>query len=125
MSGSSESMFASAYAVVGETLGGVTSFGEPLLLRAGVDSYELVANGRNRWGDYSATVVDPSDPRVFWTFQEWADAGGDNWATQITQLSVPEPGTVLWALVVALALQPLRQRGARAPALGAAARARG
>jgi hypothetical protein len=94
--GSSESQFVSAYAVLGETIGGITSFGDLLLLKEGVDSYEFVWDGRNRWGDYSTTVVDSSDPNVFWTFQEWADFGGSNWATQITQLLVvPEPGTLL------------------------------
>jgi len=94
--GSSESQFVSAYAVLGETVGGVTSFGDLLLLKEGVDSYEFAWDGRNRWGDYSTTVVDPSDPSVFWTFQEWADFGGIHWATQITQLLVvPEPGTLL------------------------------
>jgi hypothetical protein len=94
--GSSENQFVSAYAALGETIGGVTSFGDLLLLKEGVDSYEVAWDGRNRWGDYSTTVVDPSDPSVFWTFQEWADFGGANWATQITQLLVvPEPGTLL------------------------------
>jgi len=95
--GSSESQFVSAYAVVGETVDGITSFGSPLLLKEGVDSYEyLFSDGRNRWGDYSTTVVDPSDPNVFWTFQEWADVGGSDWATQITQLLVvPEPSNAL------------------------------
>jgi len=103
MSGSSESVFPSVYAIAGETVAGVTGFGELELLQAGLASYEIVANGRNRWGDYSATVVDPSDPRVFWTFQEWADEGGASWATQITQLFVPEPGASLLALAAVLA----------------------
>jgi hypothetical protein len=29
-------------------------------------------SGSNRWGDYSATVVDPIDDRTFWTIQEYA-----------------------------------------------------
>jgi PEP-CTERM motif len=93
--GVGESEFASAYAVVGETVGGETTFGDPILLRAGESSYEMVFNDRNRWGDYSATVVDPENPNVFWTFQEWA-AGPSSWATQITQLVlVPEPASVI------------------------------
>ncbi len=27
--------------------------------------------GRNRWGDYSFTAVDPADDRTFWTLQEY------------------------------------------------------
>ena len=66
-SGSSAAQPVSSYAVVGHTVGGVTTFGDPLLLKEGVDDYErLDSRGRNRWGDYSATVVDPGDPRSFW-----------------------------------------------------------
>jgi hypothetical protein len=84
--GSSETQFASSYAVVGETEGGVTTFGEPILLQAGQADYFLdFGAGRNRWGDYSATVVDPSDSRVFWTIQEFVLAE-DTWATQITEI---------------------------------------
>ncbi len=94
MSGSGEEMFPSAYAVVGDVIDGVTSFGDLLLLAAGIDSYQT-STTRNRWGDYSATVLDPSDPRAFWTFQEFALAN-NTWAVRVTQLVlVPEPGTVV------------------------------
>jgi hypothetical protein len=86
-SGSGESQFVSAYASLGRTVGGVTTFGKPLLLKAGVADYLRDASGRNRWGDYSATVVDPTNPLIFWTFQEFVSAE-DIWSTQITQLIV-------------------------------------
>ncbi|RMG36627.1 MAG: hypothetical protein D6725_10320, partial [Planctomycetota bacterium] len=90
VTGTSENVFPSTYAIVGTTTGGVTSFGPPILLQAGVSDYErLDGFGRNRWGDYSATVVDPVDPGVFWTFQEFVDAT-DSWAVQITQI-IPGP----------------------------------
>ena len=101
-SGSDANTFISTYAAVGETVGGVTTFNAPLLLKAGEGSYVRPADdGRNRWGDYSATVVDPLDPRSFWTFQEYASAG-NNWSVRITQLNlapapVPEPTT--WLLI--------------------------
>ncbi len=83
----------SAVAVVGHTLGDVTTFGNPFLLKASdVGNYHYL-NGR--WGDYMTTVVDPSDPRVFWTFQQYASAS-NAWATQITQIFVPEPAS--WIL---------------------------
>jgi hypothetical protein len=97
MSGSSETDFAGAYAIVGETLGGITTFGDVVLLQAGLADYEntypILDPELNRWGDYSATVVDPSDPRRFWTFQEYALAE-DVWAVRVTELIlVPEAGT--------------------------------
>jgi hypothetical protein len=94
MSGSSPTQPASSYAVVGETDGGVTTFGSPLLLKAGVDDYEVFdTSSRNRWGDYSATVVDPSDPNSFWTFQQFV-SGDNQWAIQITQLLVGESSPI-------------------------------
>ena len=82
--------YASSYASVGRTSGGVISFDAPLLLNAGVASVHLNQYGfpdPQRWGDYSATTLDPSNPSVFWTIQEFAD-GSSTWATQITQLTV-------------------------------------
>jgi hypothetical protein len=95
-SGSGKSQFVSAYAVQGRTENGVTTFDDPLLLKAGVSDYEVTFGvGRNRWGDYSATVLDPDDPYRFWTIQEWV-SGTDIWSTQITELDVvPEPTTLL------------------------------
>jgi len=87
-SGSSETQFVSSYAAVGKTENGVTTFADPTLLKAGVASYERFdSRGRNRWGDYSATVIDPTDPFSFWTIQEWA-SDEDQWSTQITQIIV-------------------------------------
>ncbi|MGA7966639.1 MAG: choice-of-anchor J domain-containing protein, partial [Gammaproteobacteria bacterium] len=38
----------------------------------------------NRWGDYSATVVDPVDDCTFWTSQEYISATGQyNWSTAL------------------------------------------
>ena len=110
-SGSSETQFVSSYAVVGETQGGVTTFGEPILLKAGVADYEI-GFPRNRWGDYSATVVDPSDSRVFWTIQEFVLAE-DVWATQITELRLVDEIEVAIDVKPGSATNPvnLRSRG--------------
>ena len=83
---SSASQFASSYAVRGTTLNGVTTFGDPVMLKAGVAAYQQTGGSPTaRWGDYSSTVVDPKNPFIFWTFQEWASSK-DTWSTQITQL---------------------------------------
>ena len=43
------------------------------LLKAGISSFwSLDRINRNRWGDYSATVIDPSNDTDLWTFQEYA-----------------------------------------------------
>ncbi len=50
------------------------SLREERLLKAGEDSYFRDQDGfaTNRWGDYSATVVDPINDTDFWTIQEYA-----------------------------------------------------
>src|SRR5690606_29130074 len=77
----------SAMAVYGSTTGGATTFQAPQILQAGATSYfEDFGSGVNRWGDYSATVVDPDDPNTFWTFQEYA-AGPSTWGIQVTEIN--------------------------------------
>ncbi len=94
-SGSSEDQYCSAFAVLGTTEDGETTFGDVQLLVEGVGPYQ-VGSDPSRWGDYSATVVDPDDDNVFWTFQEYA-SGTNQWSVRITQLStVPEPAS--WVL---------------------------
>ena len=43
-----------------------------------------------RWGDYSQTVVDPTDNMTFWTFQEYANAT-NSWGVQVIKLRAPPP----------------------------------
>jgi hypothetical protein len=85
--------YVSCYALAGLTLGGVTTFGKPLLLQTGSVSYHgddedptgQFGNPVSRWGDYSATSVDPSDPNRFWTIQMFP-SDTNVWSTQITEL---------------------------------------
>ena len=50
-------------------------------------------SGTNRWGDFSATMVDPVDDLTFWTVQEYAAFPTDHypgrWATWWTQAALP------------------------------------
>ena len=88
--------YASAGAIVGTTTGSTTTFGTPMILKQGVGTYFVTFSGtENRWGDYSATSVDPADPSIFWTIQEWASAT-NIWSTQVTELVVYHAGEFYW-----------------------------
>lgn len=92
-SGSGDNQFISAYAVTGTTDAGVTTFGIPQVMQAGAAEYTVdFGSGRVRWGDYSATVVDPLDPNVFWTFQEFADTA-NRWSINASQVSLGTTGS--------------------------------
>ncbi|MEI6233908.1 MAG: PKD domain-containing protein [Planctomycetota bacterium] len=47
-----------------------------------------------RWGDYSATVVDPNDNMTFWTFQEYCPEQ-NVWGVQAIQIKAPPPARPL------------------------------
>lgn len=56
-------------------------------LIAGGDSQTGV--GGNRWGDYSAMSLDPSDDCTFWYTNEYIPSGTGNWATRIGSFRFP------------------------------------
>lgn len=91
-SGSSPTIYASAF-VAGRRaidLPGATSV--PILLRAGEGPYaHLDLGGLNRWGDYSLTSVDPLDDTTIWSIQEYARAN-NRWGTWIGKLAPGCPG---------------------------------
>jgi hypothetical protein len=85
--GSSINVPVSSYAFVGQTVNGVTTFSQPTLLQAGtIPDYQDGAF-ESRWGDYSTTTVDPSDPSRFWTVQ-LLPLTSATWATRITEVIV-------------------------------------
>ena len=43
--------------------------------------------GRNRWGDFSITTVDPSDDTTMWTIQEYT-SGANKFGTWWAKLTV-------------------------------------
>ncbi len=66
----------------------------PRVIRNGLTSY---TDPEGRWGDYSATTLDPSDDWSFWTVQEYADPAGihpgyapNAWKTVIARIR-PNP----------------------------------
>jgi hypothetical protein len=84
--GSGSKSFVSCYAAAGQVQNGSLSFGALTLLKAGTASYRaLDSTGMLRWGDYSATTVDPVDSTHFWTIQTYP-VSASNWATQITEI---------------------------------------
>lgn len=107
----------SSYAVIGATDGsGNITFGTPILLAQGlVSNYHLFGGEGERWGDYSATMVDPTDDTKFWTIQE-VPVASNRWGTQITEIAitaVPEPSTVALAALGAAGLAGVAVRRRR------------
>jgi hypothetical protein len=60
--------------------------------------YKIFSGSRNRWGDYSHTVVDPSDNSTMWTIQEYAAArvgpanSDSRWGTWWGRVPAPTSG---------------------------------
>jgi hypothetical protein len=80
----------SVYAAVGTYSSSGVTMGSPFLVQQGsVGNYQLSFEPTPpfRWGDYSATMVDPTDDNLFWTIQE-IPPSSTTWGTQITLISV-------------------------------------
>jgi hypothetical protein len=68
-------------------------------LAAGQDGYiRTLGSGVNRWGDYSAISVDPSDDKTFWVYNQYAltrdpnpDINGEDglWGTRYASFVLP------------------------------------
>ncbi|HLX69993.1 MAG TPA: hypothetical protein VKV04_10240 [Verrucomicrobiae bacterium] len=104
--GSSIDTLITSFVYAGQTVSGVTTFGDRTLLQAGSVSYHdlndvlgqlLGEPTDSRWGDYSATSVDPTDPTQIWTIQmiptdvdnsDQTGFGQGIWSTWITQLQI-------------------------------------
>ncbi len=85
-SGSDATQYVAAYYTGRRSTDPAGTMADPVLLRAGQASYTVTDGfGRNRWGDYSYTSVDPLNDRTFFTVQEYAHDVND-WGTQIAQL---------------------------------------
>ncbi|MFN0016898.1 MAG: dockerin type I domain-containing protein [Pirellulaceae bacterium] len=96
---SGPTQFAGATVSVGTTINGiggpVTTFAAPLIVQPGAGNYfQDFGSGRNRWGDYSATNVDPANAMSFWTFQEYV-AVTNIWGIRATEFNVNSLDIVL------------------------------
>ncbi|MBI4425901.1 MAG: fibronectin type III domain-containing protein, partial [Elusimicrobia bacterium] len=76
-SGSSADLQPSAFYVTRRSSDPPNYMSEPVAYKLGGDPYDNLANGRNRWGDYSATMPDPKEPGAFWTIQEVSGGSAD------------------------------------------------
>jgi hypothetical protein len=85
--GSSLQVPVSSYAFVGQTIAGVTTFSDTNLLQLGTIPNYQDGSFESRWGDYSTTSLDPSDPSRFWTVQ-LLPLTSNTWATRITEVLV-------------------------------------
>ena len=62
------------------------------LTQSSNSNYNLGSSSPKRWGDFSQTVVDPTDDQTFWTFQEYANST-NSWGVRVIQLKAPPPAT--------------------------------
>ncbi len=67
----------------------VATFNTPVDFTTTQSPYNPAAN---RWGDYTQTVVDPSDDMTMWTFSEYAPAT-NAWGVRAGQFKAPAPAT--------------------------------
>jgi len=64
----------------------------PVLMKDGEGPYvQAAGDGRIRWGDYSATTVDPIDGTSFWTIQEYATLATGRWGTWWGKIAAEAP----------------------------------
>ncbi len=72
----------------GDALG---TIGAPQVATAATTTYNA-GGGTQRWGDYAAVALDPTDEQTLWGFAEWAQ-GTTEWGVQVVQLTAPPPST--------------------------------
>ncbi|MEM6673968.1 MAG: hypothetical protein AAF726_14075 [Planctomycetota bacterium] len=93
-SGSDATIFPSAYFTGRISSDAPGQMGPPVLFSAGAGPYTITDGfGRNRWGDYSVTSLDPVDG-TFWTIQERTRTGTNRWTTRICQVEHNACGSV-------------------------------
>lgn len=126
-SSSGAGQYASSDAIVGQlnSAGTAITLSGPTTLASGLGTYDVTFGGtENRWGDYSSTTLDPTDPTKFWTIQEYA-SGTNQWSTQISEIGIagpsaaPEPSQTAGLGFAALGVLGLTLRARRRKAVEA------
>jgi hypothetical protein len=88
MSGSDSSQYVGCYYTGRLPNDPAGEMADPVQYKEGTGAQNNVDGfGRNRWGDYSYTTLDPSDGRTFWTAQEYGE-DTNIWGTYIAELSL-------------------------------------
>jgi len=76
----SDSTFLSSAAFFMDAASSTVSAPTSNIYSAGTNNYfKDFGSGLNRWGDYSHTVIDPSEPTRVWTIQESCEGGANTW----------------------------------------------
>ncbi|MEC9080477.1 MAG: immunoglobulin domain-containing protein, partial [Verrucomicrobiota bacterium] len=90
-SGFTKDTYASAYFSHRQVSDPLGFMSKPALLKAGVAPYiKLRPDGRNSWGDYSASQVDPNNDTDMWTIQMYAET------RNIEQKNIPDEKRDRW-----------------------------
>ncbi len=79
----------STCAALGTMVNGLVTMGAPFVLQPGtVANYSISFDSAPyRWGDYSATMFDPTDENLVWTIQE-IPVAANVWGTEISLISL-------------------------------------
>jgi len=94
-SGSKSNEFIGCYTCGRLATDAAGTMGAVLLFKAGLAAYtKLDTISRNRWGDYSATTLDPNDDMSMWTIQEYANTPANTWRTYVAKMLSPAPTMV-------------------------------
>jgi len=81
----------------------------------GVGNYDVPANGRNRWGDYTGAALDPSDSLAVWVNTEYAK-GTNTWETRVGMVKMgPLPGAFVNVNLSALTFGTIEVTDTSAP----------
>lgn len=60
--------------------------------------YKTFSSGRNRWGDYNGSWLDPSDPYNFWIITEYAETPANTWACRVGNIRlIPFPNAKIFS----------------------------
>jgi hypothetical protein len=62
----------------------------PTLAVVSSSNYNVQGGSSQRWGDYAAVMVDPTDDQTMWAFGEYCD-GNNSWGVRVIQLLAPPP----------------------------------